>query len=243
MRGKKKGTAPHWRLIDNAEVQSVARAVARSIADMNQGVLEEDDLYQEGLTLIAATPHLAERAVLEEYGLLYTRLRTELRQRFVDKMQRSGELRARKYRNIAIEDADDEPQPHIVFDDGSGDYNDDAVRLLLPAVWDESYAYGLPDRDDAPEKDMPRTASNKARSNNHWAYIADIKTGWERSPLTRDERRSIFLSYAMGWTQRAIATHEGVSVSVVNDRINNGVKKITARLNGARIVEEEVTSV
>lgn len=243
MRGtavQKPGTSvAQWGVIGDAHVQRVARAVARSIADMNQGVLEEDDLYQEGLVLIAATPHIARQATTREYGLLYTRLRTELMQKFVEKLDRSGELAARKYRSITIEDAEIEPLPPILFDDGSGDYTEDAVKLLMPAVWDESYAYGIPLRDDAPDKDMPKGPGNKARSNSHWAYIADIKTGWEKTPLTHLERRALLMAYGLGWTQTNIANYEGVAQKTISVRLSGATKKIAARLNGAAFVDEE----
>ena len=91
-------------------------------------------------------------------GVCFTRrVRTELCQKFVEKMDRSGELQARKYKNVTFDEAsEEESAPYTVFDDGSGDYTDEAVKLLLPAVWDESYAYGLPQREDAPEEGMPR---------------------------------------------------------------------------------------
>lgn len=242
MRGtqqKARGSAAHWRLTENADVKNVSRKVAQSIAEMNKGVLEEDDLYQEGLILVAATPHLAERAIYGEFGLLYTRLRTELMHKFVDKMERSGELQARKYKNVTFDDIDEEVDTHTPFDAGSGDYTDEAVKLLLPAIWDETYAYGLPQQDDAPEEGMPKSASNKARGNSHWAFIADIKTGWEETPLTLLERRSLLMAFGLGWTHSLIAAHEGVDRSTITKRIDAAVKKITARLNGASIEETE----
>lgn len=236
---KKRGSTAHWRLTEDANVKNVARKVSQSIADMNKGILEAEDLYQEGLILVAATPHLAARAIEGEFGLLYTRLRTELMQKFVEKMDRSGELQARKYKNVTFDDADNETKAYVLFDAGSGDYTDEAIKLLLPAVWDETYAYGLPRQDDAPEEGMPKSASNKARGNSHWAFIGDIKTGWEKTPLSIDERRALILTYGLGWTQKDSAINQGVVKSVINDRIQSGIKKITARLNGASIEEEK----
>lgn len=229
----------NWAVIDDPQVQSVALKVARSIAGSNQGILEEDDLYQEGMTRIAATAHLNRTASDGDYGLLYTRLRTDLLQATVEKMDRSGELHARKYKTVTTEVAEEVPQTIVMFDEGSGDYTEEAIRLLLPAVWDEAYAYGLPERDNAPEKDMPKAAANKARGNSHWAYIADIKTGWKKTPLTLDERRALVLYFGIGWTQRDIAFNQNVSLSTVNMRLNSGVTKITALLNGASLTEEK----
>jgi len=233
---KKRGLAPHWKVLDDPSVQRVAKRVARSIADDNRGILEVEDIEQECLMLIAGTPSLATRAATQEYGSLHHELRCDVLDKFVRPLMRSGEMEQRKYRTVTTEDADEETTPYVAFDDGSGDYTDEAVKLLLPAVWDQSYAYGLPQREDAPDADMPRVAGNKARANSHWAYIADIKTGWNRTPLSRDEKRALFMRYALAWTQQQIANHEGVNKSTINRRIDGAVTKITACLNGARIV-------
>lgn len=245
MRGKTRrtgGTNPHWSVVEIPEVKVIARKIARHIASMNQGVFDEDDLYQDALVIAAATPHIADLAICREFGLVFARLRTEMLQRYVEKLQRSGELNARKYKTVVIEDREDDLSPYIAFDAGSGDYTDDAIRLLLPAVWDESYAYGLPLADDTPDHDMPKSAANKSQGNSHWAFIADVKIGWRRAPLTLKERRSTFLRFGPCWTQAEIALHEGIDQSTVKRRIDSAVTKITASLNGASIVEEELVA-
>lgn len=233
-----RGTTTHWEVVEDVRVQRTVRNAANSLADMNGGIVEADDLFQEGLVLVAGIPKIAEHAIVGEFGLVYSEVRERLFKQFIRPLDRTGELDARKYRSIPVDDADNEPQPVVMFDEGSGDYTADAVKMLLPAVWDEDYAYGLPDRDDAPDKDMPKSASNKARSNNHWAYIADIKTGWHKTPLTLLERRALFMRYALGDTQEMIARYEGVSQQMVGKRLDGAIKKIVARLNGAHIEEE-----
>lgn len=228
----------NWGVIDDPRVKQVARRAARSLARDNQGFLEEDDLYQEALIFIATKSDLTALAMQRNYALLYNGVRMDLLNGFVTPLLRTGEMEQRKYKTVSTEDADEFVSPFVHLDDGTGDYTEDAVRLLLPAVWDESYAYSLPDRDDAPDKDMPKSASNKARSNNHWAYIADIKTGWNKTPLTLDERRALLLYFGMGWTQRDIAFNQDTSQQTVSNRLDSGVKKITARLNGASLSEE-----
>lgn len=235
-----RGLPHHWGVLDDPQVQNVARQVARSHEQNNRGLIEADDLEQECLVLIAGTPALAERAVVREYGYLYRELWADVYDKFVRPRERSGEMNIRRYKThtheqiVSMEEQD--ATGYVEFNDGTGDYNGDMVKLLLPAVWDESYAYGLPQREDAPDADMPRTAGNKARANSHWAYIADIKTGWAKTPLTLLEKRALFMRYALAWTQDEIAKHEGIAQPVVSRRIDGAVKKITARLNGAHII-------
>lgn len=238
-----RGNASHWKVLDDPKVQRVARNVARHTAENNKGFLDADDLYQESLLLIAGKPDLSEHAIVGDYGLLYNALRMDLLDKFVRPLLRSGEMEQRKYKTVSTEEADEYAAPVVMFNDGTGEYTDEAVKLLLPAVWDEAYAYGLPDREDSPERDMPKAAANKARSNNHWAYIADIKTGWDKTPLTLSERRATLLYYGIGWTQTDIAKYEGVSQKQVSVRLNSAVSKITARLNGASLNSEEETEI
>lgn len=131
---------------------------------------------------------------------------------------------------------DDDVRIDLYPENVPGGYNAEQIRTLLPAVWDESYCYGLPTRDDAPEEGMPRAASNKARGNTHWAYIADIKSGWDNANLTTLERRALLMGFGLGWTHEHIASHEGIGRRTISDRIETGIKKIMASLNGT---EEE----
>lgn len=234
-----RGNAAHWKVVEDERVQRVARNAANSIERMNVGIVEAEDLYQEGLILIAGTPKIAEHAIVGDLGMVYNEVRERLFKKFIRPLDRTGELDARKYKTITHDDMDDEPAPYVQFDDGTGDYTEDAIRVLMPAIWDESYAYSLPDRDDQPDADMPKATGNKAHKNNHWAYIADIKTGWKDTPLSLEERRALLMSFGLGWRQSEIARHESVVQSVVSGRINRGIKKITARLNGAHIVQED----
>lgn len=235
-----RGTETDWGVIDHPRVQHAVKNAARSIADMNAGIVEFKDLYQEGLLLVASTPKIAGHANAGEYQLVYNEVRERLFKAFIRPMERSGELTARKYRNVSIEGSVTDPTPiPQMFDEGTGDYTEEAIMLLLPAVWDESYAYGLPDRADDPDEDMPKAVANKARSNNHWAYIADIKMGWEKTPLTLKERRALLMYYGLGYTQDDIARYEGIARPTATIRIHNGVTKITARLNGAGLIEED----
>lgn len=234
-----RGTATNWDLVEDPRVKRAVRDAAKSIANMNAGIVEAEDMYQEGLLLVAGTEKIAGNARNEDFGLVYKEVRERLFKKFIRSLDRSGELDARKYRTITHEDVEEESAPVATFDDGSGDYTEDAVRLLLPAVWDESYAWTLPERDDAPDKDMPKSKGNKSHGNSHWAYIADVKTGWEKSPLTRLERRALLMAFGLAWTHDDIAEHEGVAQPTVTVRINTAIKKITARLNGAHIIEEE----
>ena len=222
----------HWELLNDPEVVSVAEAVATRAAAKNEGVLELDDLLQEALMLVASKPQLQRLAWDEEYSLLHYVLTQDLFNGFIRPLLRSGAMDAMRYKHVPTEEEHESTEPYVMFDTGTGDYTVDAVKLLLPAVWDESYCYGLPRRDDAPDPDMPRSAGNKAQGNNLSAYIADIKTGWKEALLTKKERATLLLLYGMGWTQEQVAGNQMVSQQMISTRAEKALNKIVARLNG-----------
>lgn len=113
------------------------------------------------------------------------------------------------------------------------------MENLLPAVWDWQYAYGMPRSPMAPDQDMPKASRNKANGNEHFALIADIKSGWRNADLTLKERRAIFMRYGLDRTQVAIGAHEGVTKQTIDVRLYTGVGKIVAELNGSAFTEEE----
>jgi|GEM_PF-4316488 len=129
--------------------------------------------------------------------------------------------------------------PCVVIETASNDYSRESVESLLPAVWDKSYAYGMPMKDDAPDPDMPTGVTNKARGNNLSAYLADIATGWEETPLTTKERRALLLACGLGWTHEEIAYNQEVSQQAISQRVEAAVGKIVAHLNGGYYYDPE----
>jgi predicted DNA-binding protein (UPF0251 family) len=128
---------------------------------------------------------------------------------------------------------------HVIIETASNDYTRESVESLLPAVWDEGYAYGMPQRDNAPDPDMPKGSANKARGNNLSAYIADIKTGWEKTPLTLKERRALLLAFGLGWTHEEIAHNQEITRRGLSQRVETAVGKIVAHLNGGYYYDPE----
>ncbi|MBN1173415.1 MAG: sigma-70 region 4 domain-containing protein [Micromonosporaceae bacterium] len=80
---------------------------------------------------------------------------------------------------------------------------------------------------------MPRAAVDPSRGNTLYAHLADIRIAWAKTPLTRAERRVLFLRYALDWSQRSIARHEGIAESTVAERLARCVGNLTSRLSNA----------
>jgi DNA-directed RNA polymerase specialized sigma24 family protein len=219
---------------DNATANDVVNQAARRIHKRYAQYSELEDLVQEAHIMVA-TRGDHQRAIEDEnYGYLQHQLELDLTD-MLDTTVRRAQKNVSYDALREAQGADEEGgyiTPYVVIETLADDYTRESVESLLPAVWDESYSYGMPARDDAPDPDMPKGSTNKARGNNLAAYIADIKTGWEKTPLTQKERIAVLLAYGMGWTQKQIAFNQNVTQQTIQKRIENAVGKITARLNG-----------
>lgn len=223
-----------WRRTLRDGVRDVARQSAKRVHSRYGHLgIERDDLEQEALVALVTVPGLVSLLEVEdiELGLLQHGLEQVLTWKHC-----RPEVRVAR-RNVALSRIDGEsfeesslvsyqPAPAM-----AADYTRESVEMLLPAVWDEQMAYGLPKKETAPDPDMPRGASNPKRGNNLPAYIADIKTGWAKAPLTNRERRAVLMRFGLSFTQEEIAQHEGISQQAISARLFAAVGKIVARLN------------
>lgn len=224
-------TDARWDLITE-ETQDRIERVARSLFETS--TFEFEDLVSEAVILTATDASLIEALDSEDLnGTFEHRLRMDLTN-LID-----AGIRKTK-RNVSYEVLFEESEDYLEKKlseaqidqmDRSPTYTTEMVEMLLPTVWDPTYAYGLPERADAPDPDMPRAKANPAVSNNLAAYLIDIKTGWEKADLTLKERRAIFLRYALDYTVEECGRHELCSHQAISVRIKGGLNKITDRLN------------
>lgn len=254
-----------WDGVDPKAIEIATRAAKRTWTKY-QDFVDFADLESEAYALVLTNEKYVEHVNNEDYGYLQFSLERDLmnhcemafrspRQDPEGRAMRPDHTAIVRQGSIAATEGgkvyqqaqvpweqhleDEEERIPLHEENIPGGYTEEQIRLLLPAVWDESYAYGIPAQATDPDKDMPKASGNKARSNSHWAYIADIKTGWAKTDLTLDERRALVLQFGMGWAQRDIAYNQQVDQSTVSRRVNNAIKKIKARLNGENYDEEE----
>lgn len=228
--------------MSNEVVVDIINQAARRVHRKFENYSDMDELAQEAHVFVATKADLQEAIQGEGYGLLQHRLEADLQNEVMKEVRRTD-------RNVSYEmlrDANAEGsggdtyvKPYVLIETVSNDYTRDSVETLLPAVWDDGYAYGMPQKDSVPDPDMPRAQVDSSRGNNLAAYIADIRTGWSKTPLTLKERRALLLAYGLGWTQRQIAYNQDVGQDVISRRIESAIGKISARLNGGYRYELE----
>jgi len=110
-------------------------------------------------------------------------------------------------------------------------YSRDEVEALLPAVWDRDAVWGIPKK-DAPDPDMPKAAGDPRKSNALWDLIIDVRSAWEKAPLTLNERRALLLRFGTDMKQDEIAELLGRKRQNIGTSIYTGVGKLVAHLNG-----------
>ncbi|MGW0895902.1 hypothetical protein ACWD0G_02725 [Streptomyces goshikiensis] len=110
------------------------------------------------------------------------------------------------------------------------------VEHLLPAVWDVEAAYGIR-TPTAPDADMPKGTVDKRAAGTLFAHLADIRQGWKAAPLSLAEKRALFMRFALDWDDLRIASREGVTDRAIRYRLERGVGKLAAHLNGVDYID------
>jgi hypothetical protein len=233
----------NWTVLENPEVVDVIHSAAEGVA-YNYS-LDVDDVIQEGYLLVADTERPLWALAYEGgvwLGLLHYELGRDLVNKFETEVRRRSKATSLEQRNEYIEDCESgfgekvqPPRP------SGGLYDRQLVELLMPAVWDRAYCYGM-QQENAPDPDMPRSASNKATGNTLAAHLADIRRAWQRTPLTHNERKALLLAYGFDMKQADIAPYVGVSQPRVSTLISNGVGRIRDWLNGTTEEYEDIDS-
>ena len=115
-------------------------------------------------------------------------------------------------------------------------YDRRLVEHLMPAVWDVEAAYGIRNP-TAPDADMPKGTVDKKAAGTLFAHLADIRRAWKTCELSLGERRALFLRYSLDWPDNLIAARDGVTDRAVRYRLERGVGKLAAHLNGHDYVD------
>ncbi|MEU9777269.1 hypothetical protein [Streptomyces sp. NPDC047968] len=110
------------------------------------------------------------------------------------------------------------------------------VEHLLPAVWDAGAAYRIRSP-TAPDADMPKGSVDPKTASTLFAHLADIRLGWAACDLSLGERRAIFMRFALDWPDDLIAARDGVTGRAVRYRIERGIGKLAAYLNGTDYID------
>lgn len=240
--------AANWAITEEPEVRQVIQSAAKSAGEKlghlrsHFDSLDEEhnwigsDVEQEALILVATNPEL--QGYADRPALLYRALLNDLLNFFETETRRAS--KAVSYSGIEggvtqLEEMD----AYITIEAPGGGYSRESVEELMPAIWDDSYCYGLDRKPNIPDPDMPRSKANPAHGNNLAAAIADIRQGWKKADLTLNERRALFLAHGAGWKQSEVAFNQGVSQQAISLRVQNGIAKIVATLNGGEWYEAE----
>ncbi|MFJ1593052.1 hypothetical protein ACIOD0_22830 [Kitasatospora albolonga] len=109
------------------------------------------------------------------------------------------------------------------------------VEHLLPAVWNPGAAHGIR-HPQVPDADMPKGTVDPRTTDVICSHLADIQQAWGLRPLP-GERRTLFLRYALDWSNELIAAHDSLTARAVRYRLERGVGMLAAHLNSPSYVD------
>ncbi|WP_031513756.1 hypothetical protein [Streptomyces sp. NRRL F-5123] len=110
------------------------------------------------------------------------------------------------------------------------------VEKTLTAMWDPDSPYGMKN-ESAPDADMPRGYVDKKKGSDFGAHLADVRRAWGAGPLSLVEKQAVFMRYALDQEQEVIAGFQRVTQQAVSYRIERGVGKLAAHLNGQKYID------
>lgn len=109
-------------------------------------------------------------------------------------------------------------------------YTPELVVRLLPAVWDQTITQVT--NPTAPDPDMPSPKADPKLSGTILAMLADIRSAWRKAPLVHEDRKALFLTYALDWSQQEVADVSVVDQSTISRRLSRGLGILLLHLNG-----------
>lgn len=104
-------------------------------------------------------------------------------------------------------------------------YSNALVGLILPSILHDDYEQPQVDTDG-------RGSVDPAESGTWMAHRADVARAWDEAALSDKERDALILVYGMGMTQTEAGSVVGCDQSSISDRVNAGLRKMTALLGG-----------
>jgi len=102
----------------------------------------------------------------------------------------------------------------------------------MPCLWDEGLAVDGISNPLAPPPDMPKATADPSHSNSHTAHIADLHKAWRSADLSHGQRQALFLRFGFDSLQMEIAVDLDITQQAVSRRLDSGIGKIRASMNG-----------
>ncbi|MGW1040072.1 hypothetical protein [Streptomyces sp. NPDC002547] len=117
-----------------------------------------------------------------------------------------------------------------------GNYQRADVERVLPYLYDAEAAYGIKSEVYV-EDGMPKGYSDPSKGNTIFASLADVRRAWDKAPLSEVEAQAVFRRYVWDDILEDIAAVQAVTPRAALYRVERGVGKLTAWLNGETYVD------
>jgi hypothetical protein len=137
-------------------------------------------------------------------------------------------------------------------------YNRPLVERLVPAIWDQAFAYGMTNpQEPTPvyrcqahprivqteegdvystcacvEPSTRRSVPDPKVGGTIFAHLADIRSAWRDADIPQVERQAVLLRYGLDLTTQAVGDLQGVTKKGALLRAERGIGRLVAHLNG-----------
>jgi len=102
----------------------------------------------------------------------------------------------------------------------------------MPCLWDEDLAVNGISNPLAPPPDMPKATANPSHTNTHIAHMADLRRAYQGAGLSNGQRQVLFLRFSLDSLLEEIAWDLSIDERTVRRRLDSGIGKIRASMNG-----------
>ena len=102
----------------------------------------------------------------------------------------------------------------------------------MPCLWSEDLAVNGINNPLAPSPDMPKATVDPSHGFTHIAHMADLHRAWRSADLSHGQRQALFLRFGFDSLQMEIAVDLDITQQAVSRRLDSGISKIRASMNG-----------
>lgn len=225
------------------EYDGIETVVRRAADRANRALpwFEGDDLEQVAWEILGERPELT---ATPDRGLLSYRLGADVIDRMKGRATTAWE-RERPISTIGVLEEDgyaEQPvelvaaslgtafESELVWLRSDGLYAGAEIEYLLIGLWDDWYGYQNP---------WPMPSWSGPRPTRHPAMVADVRSAWHGA-LTTGQRKALFLTAALGFTQAEAGDILGVSQRAVSGLVERGLDRMLRALNGQPPAQAEV---
>jgi DNA-directed RNA polymerase specialized sigma24 family protein len=102
----------------------------------------------------------------------------------------------------------------------------------MPCLWDEYLVVNGISNPEPQPSDMPKAAVDPSHTYTHTAQVADLSKAYQSTGLSTGQKQVLFLRFSLDSLITEIAWDLSIDEHVVRRRLDCGISKMKASMNG-----------